>query len=552
MKKIFHLLVFFSLLWLSGCNQQSLQIPQHALVTQYETAGCNTLGLFDSEGAVMVDYGGELGLQYNPVTISQYALGCYHQHLQGCSECRTVFLNQIKYLRTKYKTISEDMVGYPFDFAWSYGLEPGWYSGMAQGQAISALIRYYYLTDDKTILPLVKKTKNFMVLPTSQGGPLTHTPEGHVWIEEFPSAKPSLVLNGFISAVFGLYEYISLFPEDSQAIKLYQECIESLKASISSYDNGSWTYLDLHDSPYPQANHEYMMAHYIQTRTLYNMTKDPFFRHVELRWQSFFHDVNIYSQGNNLKDAQDYFYTPLIRPIYLPSKNLIRLEDINNYASTPPIPGYDVPTLLDNKISTYFGPITELPSYVGFNLKQSVLANTLPLTLFNVELYPEKLLILAKSEDDQGWQELPYTLTAKRQYFSYRFADTQIKEFAIVCQICREQERLVISELALGYGPEGNLVLPEYGSFLSEVMEITSPKFEVRVDTFDIESDDVVVIYRYADSIEALAQQGWEFDFINPTQANSLEAQGKYYQFKIIYKNKNENSKWTNFRILPR
>lgn len=37
--------------------------------------------IFDSEGIVMVDYGGDLGKRYNPVTVSQYGLTNYNYYI---------------------------------------------------------------------------------------------------------------------------------------------------------------------------------------------------------------------------------------------------------------------------------------------------------------------------------------------------------------------------------------------------------------------------------------------------------------------------------------
>lgn len=74
-------------------------------------------------------------------------------------------------MRNNFDVIDEDMVGFPYHFPMaSYGLEPIWYSGMAQGQVISVLARAYLLTHDETILPLIKKVNNFMLYPVSEGG----------------------------------------------------------------------------------------------------------------------------------------------------------------------------------------------------------------------------------------------------------------------------------------------------------------------------------------------------------------------------------------------
>ena len=197
---------------------------------------------FDENGVVQVAYSDEIGIQYNPVTIAQYALANYMKYMSTQEDrYKITFLTQVEYLRNNYDVTGEDMIGFPYHFPMpTYGLEPVWYSGMAQGQVISALARAYLLTRDESILPLVKKVNNFMLYPVPEGGTLTYTPEGNVWIEEYPSKEPSLVLNGFMFSILGLYDYTHLFPDDGEVYQMYCSCLESLKASLKYYDTGSW------------------------------------------------------------------------------------------------------------------------------------------------------------------------------------------------------------------------------------------------------------------------------------------------------------------------
>src|SRR5690242_10315011 len=73
------------------------------LVAQYELGGCGA-ALFDADGVVQVTYSPSFGVdgpQYNPVTISQTALGCYHQYKRsGDAEAHRIFLDQIHWLIT--------------------------------------------------------------------------------------------------------------------------------------------------------------------------------------------------------------------------------------------------------------------------------------------------------------------------------------------------------------------------------------------------------------------------------------------------------------------
>jgi len=75
------------------------------------------LYLFDEQGIVQVDYKGEIGIQYNPVTIAQYALASYEQYLLTQEDKhKTTFLTQAEYLMNNFDVIGEDMVGFPYLF----------------------------------------------------------------------------------------------------------------------------------------------------------------------------------------------------------------------------------------------------------------------------------------------------------------------------------------------------------------------------------------------------------------------------------------------------
>jgi hypothetical protein len=206
---------------------------QTKLGAQYDNAGCGQAFAVDKDGVTVVTYP-DLGTQYNPVTIAQTALGCYHNYKRsGSEQARRKYLEQIHWLRENYLRVSDDMAAYAYQFAWAgYGLASGWHSGLAQGQAISALIRYYYDTGDKSVLPLINELKNFLFLPQEKGGVLRTTPEGGIWFEEYPSDPPSFVWNGNVSTI--LKPIWHPLTTNAQAIGLSSATISPGKRSASS------------------------------------------------------------------------------------------------------------------------------------------------------------------------------------------------------------------------------------------------------------------------------------------------------------------------------
>lgn len=85
-------------------------------------------------------------------------------------------------------------------------LEPGWYSAMAQGHAMSLLSRAYSQSRNPLYLRAAYRAINPFLVPSSEGGVLTYLFGQHPWYEEYPTVPPSFVINGFMYALFGLYD----------------------------------------------------------------------------------------------------------------------------------------------------------------------------------------------------------------------------------------------------------------------------------------------------------------------------------------------------------
>lgn len=90
--------------------------------------------LFDSNGIPKVKYGNDF--YYNPVTVSQFALTLHGKYERGED---TVSL--LKKTVNLLADLQDSTGAWPFPFTFRYYrkvFQPGWVSGMAQGQALSA------------------------------------------------------------------------------------------------------------------------------------------------------------------------------------------------------------------------------------------------------------------------------------------------------------------------------------------------------------------------------------------------------------------------------
>lgn len=532
--------------------QSRAELGDRRLVSHYLNAGCPD-GPFDSDGVIVVDYGTvdgvPIGRQYNPTTISQTAIGCYYNYKRTqLPHYKAIFFDHISWLKKNSVEHGTDSAAYEYKFPWSYGLKSGWRSGLAQGQAISALIRYYYETQDETVLPLIVKLKNYMLLPVEQGGVATTSPEGNLWIEEFPSHPASFVLNGFISSTFGLFEYNKLFPDDKLADRALHDSIESLRASIKHYDAGDWTYLDRRQKPYPKSNDAYAAGYVWQMQTLWLISKDPLFLRTSLRWASFFDDVNLKTDGNMREQGGSYKIFPDL-PAGFPNKNL--LPDAKIVKSTTGIRGYDIDQLWDRNFDSYFGAARNGPAEFEFKFSRRSTINTLALSLYNVNLYPTDLSIEIRRSGWRSYDKVPYRLATSRRNFVYHF-DTPVEATALRIRATQfaGQNRLVIGDLSAGYAQRAG-IYPKFGSHTFAPMHLGKGVHQISLSAPPASKDAIFVLYRQASSIEAITSAPWEWRSLDPFGDNRVSSTGGFFQFRVLATEEAAKRGFSNFLVTP-
>lgn len=169
-------------------------------------------------------------------------------------------------------------------------LPPGWYSAMAQGQAISLLIRAYDRTKIRAYLDCALRATKLYSIPSGEGGVRAMFADKYPWYEEYPTVPSSFVLNGFIYSLIGLYDLKTVAPpEEAQDIEsLYSTGISSLKTLLPLFDTGSGSVYDLRHftlgiSP-NLARWDYHTTHINQLLLLSTIEDDPVFEAVANRW----------------------------------------------------------------------------------------------------------------------------------------------------------------------------------------------------------------------------------------------------------------------------
>ncbi|CAH0555986.1 unnamed protein product [Brassicogethes aeneus] len=170
-------------------------------------------------------------------------------------------------------------------------LQPGWYSSMGQGHAISLLARAYHHSggDTRYLNAALNGLKPFRV-PSSKGGVLATFLNKYHWYEEYPTKPASFVLNGFIYALLGLYDLKVIAPpgEADEAEFLFNDGMDSLRNMLPLFDMGSVTSYDLrhftiHTAP-NLARWDYHATHVNQLLLLHTIDSDPLFAQTAERW----------------------------------------------------------------------------------------------------------------------------------------------------------------------------------------------------------------------------------------------------------------------------
>lgn len=122
-------------------------------------------------------------------------------------------------------------------------MEPPFCSAMVQGQAISALIRGYNLTKNKIYLQCAERALKPLSISVNDGGVYREF-AGLPFYEEYPTKRPSMVLNGFMYTLFGLYD-LSCCNTCSREIKekaevMFNQGYNTLVKLLPLYDAGGF------------------------------------------------------------------------------------------------------------------------------------------------------------------------------------------------------------------------------------------------------------------------------------------------------------------------
>lgn len=251
-------------------------------------------GFYDSCGIPQLDYHGKIGLQYNPIAIAQYGLGNYNLFRRSADpERRRKFFVVADWLCSHLEQNSQGLAVWNHHFDWEYRdtLRAPWYSALAQGQGISLLVRAHKESHQESesarYLDAARCALACFHVPMKEGGVAFTDESGDLWFEEYIVSPPTHILNGFIWAAWGIYDYF-LATRDASAQELFSRTVRTMLHNLDRYDLGFWSLYEQSGTRLPMvASPFYHQLHIVQLRVMHRLTGEDAFARVADRWESY-------------------------------------------------------------------------------------------------------------------------------------------------------------------------------------------------------------------------------------------------------------------------
>ncbi len=247
-------------------------------------------GAYDPSGIPQLDYHGNIGLQYNPIAIAQYGLGNYNLWRRTGEPGRKQKLLLIAdWLCSHIEPNAHGVAVWNHYFNWEYRdtLKAPWYSALAQGQGISLLVRAHKETADPKYIDAARRAFLSFQRPISEGGVAFTDESGDLWFEEYIVSPPTHILNGFIWALWGVYDYL-LATKDISAQDLFSRGVRTLLHNVERYDLGFWSLYEQSGTRLPMvASTFYHRLHILQLRIMHRLTGEETFFRLAARWETY-------------------------------------------------------------------------------------------------------------------------------------------------------------------------------------------------------------------------------------------------------------------------
>lgn len=265
----------------------------------------------DERGIPLLNYHGSVGLQYNPIAIAQFGLGNYNRFRSTNDQMsRDKFILAADWLVENLELNDFGISVWNHHFDWEYRdtLKSPWYSALSQGQGISCLLRAHQLTNEERYLDAAEKALGSFLVGMEKGGVVYRDEEGYLWLEEAIVSPPTHILNGFLWAIWGFYDYY-IYSKEPKAKDLFDQGVKTLVHYLHSYDTGFWSLYE-HGGKKMMvlASPFYHNLHIVQLRIMGMLTGQEIFITYSDKWKAY--------QGDFLKHYFSLMYKVIFKIFY--------------------------------------------------------------------------------------------------------------------------------------------------------------------------------------------------------------------------------------------
>ena len=178
---------------------------------------------------------------HQPIVLLQKALGHWDMWLGSERQSAQHWRSFLQLARWALDSQDENggWEAWPADFGITHDLP---YSAMAQGEAVSVLVRAFSATWEEAYLEGARRALAPMLLPIKEGGTSWITSEGLI-LEEVPFRVPKTILNGWTFALYGLHDF-TIADGSQDAQEALEATLSALLARLHMYDAQFWSFYD--------------------------------------------------------------------------------------------------------------------------------------------------------------------------------------------------------------------------------------------------------------------------------------------------------------------
>jgi hypothetical protein len=156
------------------------------------------------------------------------------------------------------------------------------YSALVQGEAVSLLVRAWKVTREIKFKESASKAIGLLLKPVEEGG-VAFYEDNDIFLEEIPSYPRSTILNGWIFALMGLYDYWLAY-QDKEVWVFFVRTLKTLEKHLKNYDCGYWSHYDVRGNI---ASPFYHKMHIALLEALYMVSSSPVFLYYAKKWKMY-------------------------------------------------------------------------------------------------------------------------------------------------------------------------------------------------------------------------------------------------------------------------